>query len=212
MKRILIIGASSGIGLQAVKIALANGYYVRAFARRANQININHHNLEKFAGDALKAQDIEKAVKDCDVVIQSLGVPLDLTLITGPISLFSKSTKVLLQVMTASSVRRLITITGFGAGSSRNSINFLQRVGFEMIFGRAYRDKDIQEQLIENSGLDWTIVRPGVLTNSSSRTPKVLIEPSNWRNGWVSRATVASFLIKQVESRDLVGKSPVLVS
>lgn len=212
MKKILIIGASSGIGLQTVKNALANGYHVRAFARSADKIDINHDNLEKFTGDALESKDVEKAIQNIDVVIQTLGVPFDLTLITGPISLFSKSTKILLQVMTENSIRRLITITGFGAGRSRSSINIFQRIGFEMIFGRAYGDKDKQEQLIENSGLDWTIVRPGMLTNGTSKAPNALIESNEWRNGYVSRATVASFLIQQIESRDLICKSPVLVN
>ena len=212
MKRILIIGASSGIGLSATKVALANGHYVKAFARRIKSINVNHSNLEKIAGDALNPDDIDKALQEVDVVIQSLGVPLDLKLITGPINLFSQSTKILLRAMNEKSINRLISITGFGAGESRSSINAFQRIAFEAIFGRAYRDKDIQEQLIKSSDLDWTIIRPGVLTNSSSQVPKVLVEPKEWRNGCVSRATVATFLIQQIESKDLIGESPVLVS
>ena len=212
MKKILIIGASSGIGLNAVKLALAHGHYVKAFARGVKRINISHPNLEKISGDATNPQDVEAALKGVDAVIQSLGVPMGLKLITGPILLFSKSTKILLQAMKDNSVNRLITITGFGAGDSRNSINFLQRIAFEAIFGRAYRDKDIQEHLIKDSGLDWTIVRPGVLTNSTARKPKVLLDPSRWRNGCVSRATVATFLVQQVESNELVGECPVLIS
>ncbi len=212
MKKILIIGASSGIGLNTVKLALAHGHYVKAFARRANRIDISHRNLEKITGNALNIHDISEAVKGVDAVIQCLGVPMNLKLITGPISLFSKSTKILLQSLQDQSISRLITITGFGAGDSRKSISFVQRIAFETIFGRAYRDKDIQEHLIKNSGLDWTIVRPGVLTNTGVQNPKVLVDSSDWRNGCISRATVATFLIQQVESNDLVGECPVLIS
>jgi len=47
-------------------------------------------------------------------------------------------------------------ITGFGAGDSRDSIGFLQRVPYEIVFGRAYADKTMQEELIKKSGLEWT--------------------------------------------------------
>jgi uncharacterized protein YbjT (DUF2867 family) len=66
---------------------------------------------------------------------------------------------------------------------------------FQLVFGRAYEDKSLQERLIKESGLDWKIVRPGVLTGGP-RTGhcKVLAAASLWRNGIVSRADVAAFL------------------
>ena len=87
-----------------------------------------------------------------------------------------------------------------------------QQLPFRFFFGRAYDDKDMQERLIKDSALDWTIARPGVLTNGS-RTGryKVLKEPSQWRNGTISRADVASFLVQQIEDRAYLRKTPVLV-
>jgi putative NADH-flavin reductase len=70
----------------------------------------------------------------------------------------------------------------------------------------------VQERLIKESDLDWTIARPGVLTNGS-RTGryKILKEPSHWRNGTIARADVADFLVQQIEDGAYVGKTPVLV-
>jgi uncharacterized protein YbjT (DUF2867 family) len=83
---------------------------------------------------------------------------------------------------------------------------------FRFFFGRAYDDKDVQEDLIKNSPLDWTIARPGVLTNGSrTKRYKVLQEPSQWRNGTISRSDVAHFLVQQIQNRAYVGKTPVLV-
>jgi hypothetical protein len=62
---------------------------------------------------------------------------------------------------------KLICVTGFGAGDSRASISCLQLLPFRFFFGRAYDDKDVQERLIKDSALDWTIARPGVLANGS---------------------------------------------
>ena len=71
---VLIIGASRGIGLETVKAALEIGHSVRALARSARRIPIDHPKLEKMAGDALEMATVKRAVTRVDVVTQSLGV------------------------------------------------------------------------------------------------------------------------------------------
>ena len=160
--RVLIIGASKGIGLETTRQALECGHYARALARSDFGMEFSDPKLDKVLGDARKVQDVEAAVIGIDVVIQTLGIGLrDLF---RPVQLFSDATRVLIAAMKAQGVKRLICVTGFGAGDSRASISFLQSVPFQMVFGRAYEDKGLQERLIKESGLDWTIARPGVLT------------------------------------------------
>jgi hypothetical protein len=109
---------------------------VRALARSAADIAISNPNLEKIRGDALKAEDVEAALIEVDVVIQTLGVGLgDLF---RPVYLFSDATQVLIVAMRGQGVERLICVTGFGAGDSRASISCLQRLPFEIVLGRAY--------------------------------------------------------------------------
>ena len=211
-RKILIIGASRGIGLATLKACLADGYEVRAFARTAFDIQIEDPALEKFVGDALAIDDVERALDGIDAVIQILGVPMNSKMFTGPIDLFSKATRVLIPAMEAAGVQRLLTVTGFGAGDGRRRISPLQRVAFEIFLGRAYADKDIQEDLIKSSTLDWTIVRPGILTpGEASGTYRVLEDAASWRNGFISRADVADFLAKQISSSTYISKTPVLI-
>ena len=107
----------------------------------------------------------------------------------------------------------MIRIIGLGAGDSQASIAPLQRFPFKIVFGYAYDDKSRQEELIKQSGLDWTIARPGVLLNGvQTGRYKVLRDPSEWRNGIIARANVADFLVKQIEDRSYIGAAPVLVS
>jgi len=208
---VLIIGASKGIGLEAARQALKAGHQVRAFARSAAGIEISDPNLEKVSGDALKAADVQAALAGVDVVIQALGIAGgDLF---KPVSLFSAATRVLVAAMAAKGVKRLICVTGFGAGDSRASIGFLQILPFKFFLGRAYDDKSAQERLIKDSGLDWTIARPGILTNGpKTGRYQALAEASQWRNGIISRADVADFLVRQIEDRTYVGQAPVLVN
>ena len=213
MKNILVVGASSGIGLRVTEQGLEAGLKVRAFARSANKINLSHENLECVVGDALNKDDIAEALTNCDAVIQTLGVPVDLKLITGPIDLFSKATEILITQMQAKGVKRIITVTGYGAGESYDSINPLQKLGFNVVFKHAYSDKDKQESMIIHSTLDWTIVRPGVLTNAKRVTPyKILDSKRQWRNGIISRSNVADFILHEVQHNEYLAKAPVLIS
>ncbi|PPC88391.1 MAG: epimerase [Hyphomicrobium sp.] len=213
MTTVLIIGASKGIGLETVKAALAAGHDVRAFSRSAASIAIENPRLQKIAGDALSKPDIAAALPGADVVIQSLGVASAQELIFGT-TLFSKSTELLIEAMAVSGPRRLIAVTGAGAGNSRGRIGFLyDSVMFPLLLQRVYSDKDIAEHSIQKSGLEWTIVRPGGLTNRPvTGRYHVLTDMKDWRGGFISRADVADFLVKQVTDRSLIGATPLLIS
>ena len=209
--RVLIVGASKGIGLETTRQALDAGHDVRALARSATAIAVSNPSLEKIRGDALKTADVEAALVGVDVVIQTLGVGLgDLF---RPVHLFSDATRVLIAAMRRQGVKRLICVTGFGAGDSRASISCLQRLPFQIVFGRAYDDKSLQEKLIKESELDWTIARPGVLTNGP-RTGRyrIIVEASQWRNGIISRADVAEFIVRQIGDQAYIHKTPVLIN
>jgi putative NADH-flavin reductase len=213
MSKILVIGASRGIGLETVKAALSAGHDVRAFARSAASIPIDDPKLEKFAGDALSKANVTAAMQGVDAVIQSLGVASVRDLIFGT-TLFSDSTKLLISSMKDAGVKRLIAVTGAGAGDSRGRISPLyDYLAFPLLLQRVYSDKDIAEDAIIRSELEWTIVRPGLLTNRPLTGRWIaLAEKKDWRGGFISRADVADFLVKQVASTVYVGKTPLLVS
>lgn len=212
MARIVVIGGSGGVGLACVREALARGHEVRMFARGASGTSLRHERLDKLDGDALVAGDVARALDGREIVLQTLGVPLGLKLLTGPITLFSRSTEVLLPAMRSAGIRRLVALTGFGAGDSHEAVSMLQRPGFRLVFGKAYDDKGEQEAMIRASGLDWTIARPGVLRNGAkSGRYRVLVNPENWRNGIIRRADVADFMLSAAVAKDHLGQAPVLI-
>jgi putative NADH-flavin reductase len=213
MAHVLVIGASRGIGLETVRQALDSGQQVRAFARMAHRIPLDHAALEKVQGDALDREAVAKALAGVEAVIQVLGASGLQSLIVGT-TLFSAATRILVDAMGGASVRRLITVTGLGAGDSRGVGSLLYTgLMFPLLLKRIYDDKDVQEQIIRRSNLDWTIVRPGLLTNAQrSGQYQVLVEPKEWRSGSISRADVADFLVRQIGDLRLVGKTPLLVA
>jgi uncharacterized protein YbjT (DUF2867 family) len=212
MAKLLIIGASRGIGLETVSAALRAGHDVRALAR--SRIPIQNANLDKISGDALDGDTARKALEDVEVVIQTLGVDISPRVIFERTTLFSRSTRILVDAMKAAGVKRLIAVTGLGAGDSRGHGGFLyDAIAFPLLLKRVYDDKDVQEWIIRSSGLDWTIVRPGLLTNRPAVGRfQVLAAPKDWRFGVISRADVADFLVRQIDDRALIGSTPLLIS
>lgn len=199
MKPVLVMGATSGIGALAVGTAVERGMPVRAFARSADSVP-SRDLVERFAGDARSAEDVAAAVSGSRAVIYALGIRGRLAMLWEDETLFSTSTRILLQAMKTAEVRRLVAVTGFGAGRSRGAMSMLEQVGHRAVLGRPYADKDRQEALIAESDLDWTIVRPTILTNGSrSRRVEVLRHPSTWRNGLVSRSDAANYLVDAIE-------------
>jgi putative NADH-flavin reductase len=214
MANLLVIGASRGIGLETVKSTLRAGHSVRALARSAASIPIEDASLRKLSGDALDSDTIRNAIEGVDAVIQTLGVDISFRAIFEPTTLFSRSTRILVDAMKQADVKRLVAVTGLGAGDSRGHGGFLyDAVAFPLLLKRVYDDKDAQEQIIKSSGLEWTIVRPGLLTNSPPTGQyRVLTAPNDWRFGTVSRADVADFLVRQIDDRALIGATPLLIN
>ena len=211
MTTVLIIGASKGIGLETVKVVLEAGHSVRALARSARRIPVDHPKLEKIAGDALEPATVKRALTGIDAVIQSLGVTAGPEIIFEPTRLFSRATQVLVTAMQEARVKRLICVTGFGACDSRGSGGFLYNVAFHLLMGRIYDDKDVQERIVRRSTLDWVIVRPVILTSGpKTKAYRALVDPRDWTCGFISRADVADFLVKQIDDDAFPHKTPVL--
>jgi putative NADH-flavin reductase len=210
---VLIIGASRGIGLEAVKAALEAGHSVRALARTARRIRVEHPKLEKIAGDALRIATVKRVLTGIDVVIQSLGVSAGPEVILKSTRFFSKATRLLVTAMEEAQVKRLICVTGFGAGDSRGHGGFLYNAAFHLLLGRLYDDKDAQERIVRRSKLDWVIVRPVILTDGPKTSAyRALVNPRDWTCGFISRADVADFLIKQIDGDAFLHKTPVLMN
>lgn len=209
MSTVAIIGASHGIGLETLRLALEQGHAVRALARSADSIAATHANLEKIAGSALSEADVDRAVAGADAVITVLGTPPTLS----PVHLFSDAARGVIRSMVKNKVDRLIAVTGIGAGDLKGGGGFLYAQLFQPIFlGTIYEDKDREEAIIRESDLAWTIVRPGFLTRFPAKGRyRVLTEPEEWEGGFITRGDVADFLVQQIDDQTYIHKTPLLI-
>ncbi len=206
---VLVVGGSKGIGLETVKLALSRGHSVTAMARRPERMELSHERLSTFKGDILDPGSVDQAVSGKDAVIVSIGAAPT----RKPVTVFSKGTANLLNSMRDHKVKRLITVTGIGAGDSRGHGGFFyDKILQPLLLDTIYRDKDIAEQLIVDSDSTWTIVRPGFLNDeSSSATYRVVSDMAGVTSGDISRADVAHFMLSALENKSHIN-STVLIS
>src|SRR5215212_10198888 len=112
--KVLIIGATGQI---LMREALAQGHEVTALARDPSTVASEDPRLRVLQGNALDVSSVEAAVAGQDAVLSALG-----TRSVRPTTLFSESTQNLISAMNKHGVRRLVCITGVGAGDSKGHV------------------------------------------------------------------------------------------
>src|SRR5687768_13922406 len=134
--RILVIGATGGSGRAAIEHLLAAGHHVTAFVRRADANTSVPAGLGYVQGDAMRAEDIERAVKGHDAVIVTLGItenPLRVRFFgpaRTPLDVRSRGTRNVIAAMKKHGVRKLVVQTTYGLGETRQRLGFVDRTFF----------------------------------------------------------------------------------
>ena len=104
-------------------------------------------------------------------------------------------------------VRRLIVVSSFGVADSWRDGRLLERAFFSLVLRRAYADKELQEQAVRESGLDYTIVRPARLTmGAGTGRYTARVGPGSVPSP-VARADVARFILDALRDRLHVGET-----
>ncbi|MEJ2070609.1 MAG: SDR family oxidoreductase [Syntrophobacterales bacterium] len=206
--KLLIIGASRGIGRQLLEQALQDGHLVTAVARHPENLPRQQAGLRVMAGDILDSPLVQQAVAGQEAVCLTIGVGVT----WKPVTVFSQGTKNVLAAMAEHGVRRLVCVTGIGAGDSAGHGGLLyDRLFKPLLLKTIYEDKDRQEALIRASDTDWTIVRPGFLTNGPlTGNYRVLTDLWGVTTDKISRADVAHFMLEELTAPRYVRQTPLL--
>lgn len=202
-KKILIFGATGRTGQELMKQALDENYDVTAFVRSLDKINISHVNLKVFKGSVLNYSDVLNGVQKQDVVFCNLGMPA-----SDKSTLRADGTTNIVRAMKEKGVSRFICQTSLGFGDSKEVLPWhMKYLIVPFILKNAFKDHELQENVIENSNLDWTIVRPGNMTNGKiTNTYKHGFEPTEKIKLKISRADVAQFMLSQIDNNQYLRK------
>jgi putative NADH-flavin reductase len=205
--RILIIGATGPTGLQLINEGLSLGHEITAAVRNPQAATLPQ-GVRVVRADVMDPPSMLAATTAQEAVISSLGSKID----RKPTTLFSQGTRNLIAGMNLSGVKRLVCITGIGAGDSKGHGGFLyDRLFHPFLLDEIYIDKTRQEEEIRCSNLDWTIVRPGRLTNGP-RTMRFrqFDELTGVTVGKISRADVAYYIMTHIADKSSFSKTATL--
>ncbi len=206
--KLVIFGATGTIGRQVVEQALEQGHTVTAFARNPAKLDLQHPQLTRYPGDVMDLPAVEQAVRGQDAVVCVLGSGKKLT---GTIR--SAGTRQIIQAMENVGVRRLICQSTLGVGESWGNLDFYWKyVMFGFILRQVFADHERQERIVKQSGLDWTIVRPGAFIDGPRTGQYRYSFPATDQTIQlkISRADVADFILKQLSDQSSLHQTPSL--
>ncbi len=199
--RIGVIGSTGRTGRLVLGEGLRRGHAMTAFTRRPQELAGVRGLAAVIHGDGRSLDDIRRAVRGQDAVISIVSSEG-----RGPTTVMSDVTRALLAGMSEAGVRRLVTVSVYALQGHRPwiAINLVR-----WLLRRPYADFARMERIVASSGLDWTIVRPPLLTNGpATGHVRSAAGMEDFAQGpySISRADLAATLVDLAEDSQHVGK------
>ncbi len=196
-RRVLVFGASSGTGLEAVKVLRARGQPVTAFVRpTSDRSALEPLGVEYAVGNVLEPDTFAAAfTDDVTAVINTIGGR------RGEPRPDYDGVVNMVDAMKAAGVSRAILVTAIGTGDSLMAVSERTRE----VLGRVLEIKSQAEAHLAESGLDFTILRPGGLTRDEATGAGILTEDRD-AMGSISRAELGRLVVEALDDDATVGK------
>lgn len=206
--KIVVFGASRGVGLKAVEQALEAGHTVTAFIRTPEKFGLTHTNLTVFKGNSMDAVAVEEAIAGQEAVISALGPT------RPPIPhMMETSAKNIVAGMKRHGVRRLVSTTGAGVRQPEDKPNLIDhfiRFLLHLLAKDVVLDSAENVKVIQASDLEWTVIRfPRLMDGEHTRKYQVGFVGKD-SGTQLSRADGADFVLKELTEKKWLKKLPLV--
>src|SRR5215469_11667082 len=191
--KVVVLGATGGTGLEIVRQAIQHGHAVTALVRSPDGLKQFANRMTVRPGDLLNSTDLEHAIQGHDAVLSAFGPRVPIS--KQDTDLLQRFAVALTSAMPRAGVRRAVV----------ESVAFLFRDSIvppayllgRLFFPTVVADASAMERVFEESGLDWTMVRPPQLTDKPYTGKYRVRDRGLPIFGFkISRADVADFMIK----------------
>ncbi len=214
--KLTIFAATGGVGRQLLEQAIAAGHDVTAVARNPAKLT---RQVRTVTADLAAADPaaLEPAVAGADAVLSGLGPHSN-----ADAGIAAPGTRTIVAAMQATGVRRIVVVSAAPVSTVASPGNpnppkhdpgdgFFMRHLFSRIaaarFSKVYDDLAAMEDILRDSGLDWTVVRPPQLTDKPPTGNYRTAYGQNLRRGLsVPRADVAHFMLHALGQPETIGK------
>jgi len=206
--KILLLGATGRTGKCIIEAAQKRGHQISAIARNSEMLK--NYQIDITKGTPYDPITVEKAIQGCEAVINTLNVsrtsdnpwaPL-----AAPMDMISMSAANALKSMEKSGIKRFVTLSTIGAGRSwKTAPGILKFIVSISNLKYAFRDHGKQEEILENSAIDYTICRAPMLSSEILNT-KVVATPEKEKpaSRVLSRHSAAEFFLDIIENNEFI--------
>ncbi|KAA3609701.1 MAG: hypothetical protein D8M58_21660 [Calditrichaeota bacterium] len=213
MKKIAIIGASGRTGRLLVEQTLHREISPACLVREGSGDKLPE-DVSTIIGTPLKYEDVKNTVSGCEAVLCALNIArksdLPWAAVVSPPNLLNESMKNIIKASKEEGVKRIITVSAWGVGDSYDEVNWLFRFLINKTkVGIAYTGHEEQEKLLQDSGLNWTSVRPVGLSNGKITDNLIVSHNGDKKLKMsISRADVAKFMLDILEDEKYFQTTP----
>jgi NADH dehydrogenase len=153
---ILVTGGTGFVGQEVVGELLALGYPVRLLVRHPERGNpfARHPRVELIQGDALRPDTLPAAMAGVQAVVHLIGIIAETSQVTYE-QAHTEATRNVLAAAKQAGVTRWVQMSAIGTRPFARS--------------RYHLTKWEAEELVRQSGLDWTIFRPSLIYGHDER-------------------------------------------
>ncbi|MGZ3750652.1 MAG: NAD(P)-dependent oxidoreductase [Mucilaginibacter sp.] len=202
---ILILGASGRTGRLLLNEALMHGHKVNVLVSHRTRLKISPDLVTVYEGTPLNKYVLAEAMMGCEAVLSTLNISRKSDFPWAKLrtakDFLSHSMKNVIEAAKERHVKRIIVVTAWGVAETKKYLPFWFRWLINVSNIRyPYKDHGRQEQLLENSDMNWTVVRPVGLTNSRlNKEVKISLDNVPKPSLTISRLNVARFMLEVLE-------------
>ena len=205
MDQLAVTGASGKTGWRIVDEARKRGRSVKAIVRPASVLppalvqaeqegRLDVHRLELHTAEALL-----HALQGCTALVIATGARPSINL-AGPLQVDAWGVQAQVQACRSLGLRRVLLVSSLCAGRWRHPLN---------LFGLILIWKRVGERCLERSGLDWTVIRPGGLSEDDSRCDQegvLVTEADQQQSNSIPRRLVAQVCLDALDQPRACGR------
>src|SRR5207244_885271 len=158
--KLFVMGATGRTGQEVVQQALARDHHVTGFVRSPENFRLKNERLTVLKGNVMDENELFRAMQNHNAVVSTLG-PRE---VFKPSSLLHDSALATTRAMNRSGVKRLVVLS-----AAAHFPGIPNRI-VSLILRDHMRDSRAMEEIVQTSGLDWTIARPPRLTEEDYTT------------------------------------------
>lgn len=197
--KLVVLGATGGIGVEIVRQAIERGHSVTAFVRTPERLTAFAGHMRVVQGDLMNAVDLERTLDGHDGILSGFGPRLPLAKTDA--DLLERFAVTLTTAMLQAAIRRAIIVST--AFLFQDSIIPPTYLFGRLFFPSVIADASAMERIITASELDWTLVRPPQLIDKP-QTGRYRVRQGHLPAlGFkIARSDVADFMIRCIENHE----------